>query len=197
MKRQFLIRLLALCCIFILCMAPVGVSAAEAEGETRAALLSWYREKVDAEAEDSMFRAVLAAFADGVEFYKVYSEDETFLDELVYLRLGEAVMQFPDSATYVAYADGTVYTLTGAYEAGVLTGPVLEKGNFAGSVLDVFAVGDVDFDGFISVSDVVALRQFIVQGWGGAGTADCMDVNGDGSVTVSDVVTLRSRVVEG
>lgn len=110
---------------------------------------------------------------------------------------GGGCYAFPDSATYVAYADGTVYTLTGAYEAGVLTGPVRKRGILLAQYW-MFLRLEMWISTVLSACrTLLPCGSFIVQGWGGAGTADCMDVNGDGSVTVSDVVTLRSRVVEG
>lgn len=55
--------------------------------------------------------------------------------------------------------------------------------------------GDVTFDGILSVSDVVALRTFILNG----NTADAAllpayDVDGDGSITVTDVIALRALI---
>ena len=58
--------------------------------------------------------------------------------------------------------------------------------------------GDVDDDNYVTVSDVVALRQLIVAGsWTdrefAAGNLDDSDEN----LTVSDVVALRALIVSG
>ena len=54
--------------------------------------------------------------------------------------------------------------------------------------------GDIDGNGEVSVSDVVELRQQIVNGT--ADPAVC-DLDGDGEVSVSDVVELRKIIVQG
>ena len=54
--------------------------------------------------------------------------------------------------------------------------------------------GDIDGDGEVSVSDVVELRQQIVNGT--ADPAVC-DLDGDREVSVSDVVELRKIIVQG
>lgn len=57
--------------------------------------------------------------------------------------------------------------------------------------------GDVDGDGAVTVSDVVALRQRIVSGvWSGWEFA-AGNLDGDNLLTVSDVVSLRKRIVSG
>ena len=58
-------------------------------------------------------------------------------------------------------------------------------------------LGDMDGDGFVTVSDVVLLRQIII---GGAPTEEeCKrgDLTVDGVLTVSDVVALRGLIVSG
>lgn len=59
--------------------------------------------------------------------------------------------------------------------------------------------GDVDGDGGVTVSDVVALRQMIVAGSGGydASAFTAGDLDGDYLLSVSDVVALRGRIVSG
>lgn len=59
--------------------------------------------------------------------------------------------------------------------------------------------GDVDGDGKITVSDVVALRQMVIDGPSGYDAYSFMagDLDGDYRLTVSDVVELRSKIVSG
>ncbi len=54
-------------------------------------------------------------------------------------------------------------------------------------------VGDVDLDGYVTVSDVVALRTAIVDGKSGR----LYDIDFDRQATVSDVVALRAAIVAG
>ena len=57
--------------------------------------------------------------------------------------------------------------------------------------------GDLNGDGSVTVSDVVALRQMIVRGEASAVQRAAGDLDGDGELTVSDVVALRGRIVKG
>lgn len=67
------------------------------------------------------------------------------------------------------------------------------------AVTDVLPVrkGDMDFDGSLTVSDVVALRSAITQDAYGERQRQAGDLDGDDRLTVSDVVTLRSEIVKG
>ncbi len=193
MKRNFGFRFLACVAVLLCCTMPLGMSAfAEGAEDKETALLSWYRENVDSAAESENFSCVSMACVGETEFYRVSLKEDVFIPEETYVRLGEAVLQLPNSAPCVVYASGKVYTLVEAYTAGVLNGEILTRENFADSVLDVFGVGDLDFDGKCSVSDVVLLRQFIVTG---DGDITLMDIDGDGALTVSDVVGLREKII--
>ena len=58
--------------------------------------------------------------------------------------------------------------------------------------------GDADENGSVTVTDVVALRQYIVNPVAASVTQQViMDMDGDFDVTVSDVVALRQRIVTG
>ncbi len=58
--------------------------------------------------------------------------------------------------------------------------------------------GDVDEDNGITVADVVALRQYIVNPDEATATQRViMDMDGDFAVTVTDVVALRQKIVNG
>ncbi|MGI6270085.1 MAG: hypothetical protein ACOYKJ_06090 [Candidatus Howiella sp.] len=67
------------------------------------------------------------------------------------------------------------------------------------AVTDVLPVqkGDVDFDGRLTVSDVVGLRQAITEDEYGERQRQAGDLDGNDTLTVSDVVELRSEIVNG
>lgn len=57
--------------------------------------------------------------------------------------------------------------------------------------------GDVDFDGKVTVSDVVKLRSLIMSGKATEAERKAGDLDNDGTLTVSDVVALRSDIIKG
>lgn len=57
-------------------------------------------------------------------------------------------------------------------------------------------IGDLDGDGLLTVSDVVSLRQAILDGTP-VGELPAGDLDGDGLLTVSDVVSLRAAILSG
>ncbi len=59
-----------------------------------------------------------------------------------------------------------------------------------------YALGDVDKDGKLSVSDVVALRQEIVSGDAAEEVPSLGDMDKDGKLTVSDIVLLREKIIK-
>lgn len=59
-----------------------------------------------------------------------------------------------------------------------------------------YALGDVDKDGKLSVSDVVALRQKIVSGDAAEEVLALGDMDKDGKLTVSDIVLLREKIIK-
>ena len=121
MKRNFGFRFLACVAVLLCCMMPLGMSAfAEGAEDKETALLSWYRENVDSAAESENFSCVSMARVGETEFYRVSLKEDVFIPEETYVRLGEAVLQLPNSAPCVVYASGKVYTLVEAYTAGVL-----------------------------------------------------------------------------
>ncbi|MDD6900413.1 MAG: SUMF1/EgtB/PvdO family nonheme iron enzyme [bacterium] len=70
---------------------------------------------------------------------------------------------------------------------------VLCAGAFASSA--TAAVGDVNADGSVNVSDVTALVNQIIGS--GSYSAQACDVNGDGEVNVSDVTALVNLIING
>lgn len=56
-------------------------------------------------------------------------------------------------------------------------------------------LGDVDQDGYITVSDVSELRSHIMSGTLTGNALIAADVDKDGSITVSDIVALRSLIM--
>lgn len=59
-----------------------------------------------------------------------------------------------------------------------------------------YALGDVDKDGKLSVSDVVALRQKIVSGDAAEEVLALGDMDKDGKLRVSDIVLLREKIIK-
>ena len=57
--------------------------------------------------------------------------------------------------------------------------------------------GDLDGDGFVTVSDVVELRKLIVAGSWTADQFAAGNLDGDENLSVSDVVELRKLIVRG
>ena len=61
-----------------------------------------------------------------------------------------------------------------------------------GGVVDV-----VNGDGFIDVTDVIIIRQYLAGGYGVEINADTADVNLDGYVDVTDVILIRQYLAGG
>ena len=57
--------------------------------------------------------------------------------------------------------------------------------------------GDMDGDGNVTVSDVVALRKIIMKGSATEAEKLCGDMDKDGKLSVSDVVALRQLIIKG
>lgn len=77
------------------------------------------------------------------------------------------------------------------------TGMVLRHEGGEISAYTIAVTGDLDGDGGVTVSDVVALRGRIVQGNSAKYELLAGDLDPSGSLTVSDVVALRSLIVRG
>ena len=58
-----------------------------------------------------------------------------------------------------------------------------------------YAVGDVNHDGIVNISDVTVLINRLLSGNGGCEI--CSDVNGDGHVAISDVTALINMLLKG
>jgi hypothetical protein len=58
-----------------------------------------------------------------------------------------------------------------------------------------FVVGDVDGDGFITIADVTALVDLIMDGGADADTLQRADVDGNGVVGISDVTALVDMIL--
>lgn len=100
-----------------------------------------------------------------------------------------------DDIPYV-YLNGEVVYLSDAYESGLVNNAVLMemKPGYDRKVrAGMYNFYDIDEDGKVSVSDVVALRTAISEGE----YAYRMDVDGNMSVSVSDVIALRLRLLAG
>ncbi len=86
--------------------------------------------------------------------------------------------------------DGRILTISNTADSRLL----LEV-RIADSELSAAQPGDLDGDGRVTVSDVVALRLMIVRGDADDGARAAGDLDGDGRLTVSDVVALRAYIV--
>lgn len=64
-----------------------------------------------------------------------------------------------------------------------------------GPVPHGYALGDVNHDGSLTISDVTMLISFVLKNGNGPACPICADVNGDGLYTISDVTRLISLVL--
>lgn len=55
-------------------------------------------------------------------------------------------------------------------------------------------IGDVNLDGVINSSDIVAIYNYIAQGEDSGTPLECADVNNDGVVNSSDAVEVYTRI---
>ena len=76
------------------------------------------------------------------------------------------------------------------FSDGSLSVPVLHQVRRTGTL-----TGDMDQNDRLTVSDVVGLRQLIVDGTTDTTEIASADLTGDGGLTVSDVIELRQRIV--
>ena len=60
-----------------------------------------------------------------------------------------------------------------------------------------YAIADVNRDGEVNTSDVVALYNYIANGEGAGISLEIADVNRDGEVNTSDVVALYNYIANG
>ena len=86
--------------------------------------------------------------------------------------------------------DGQLYSFKEAYDAGLVSQNALSE--LALIYPRMFRAGDMDEDGTLAVSDVVALRTVILEG---GDYQICGDLDGDEENTVSDVVALRTVIL--
>ena len=109
-------------------------------------------------------------------------------------------------AAAARYLRFTVTATTGGVWASVWEFDLLSASGSEDIFTSIFATlpesdpvmpGDVDGDGSVTVSDVVALRQAIVSGENTGWELTAGDLDENGALTVTDVVELRARIVKG
>ncbi|HHW46398.1 MAG TPA: hypothetical protein GXX17_05740 [Clostridiales bacterium] len=132
--------------------------------------------------------------------FNPYYEEFFSADAITHKRVGNRILAFSSSDTYMAVFDGQkVYDLDTAYELGLLNDERLDVLAQSGAKFNVtYRVGDINLDGDITVADLVALRKSIMEGikYSLYKNVDLTDIDGDGRITVSDVVKLRSIIME-
>lgn len=69
--------------------------------------------------------------------------------------------------------------------------------SFTTEIPEQILKGDLDFNGILNVSDVVALRGLIMRGDYTALQCNAGDMNDDGTLNVADVVALRGKIMAG
>ena len=60
-----------------------------------------------------------------------------------------------------------------------------------------YKIGDVNKDGYVTISDVTALIDYLLGGDESAINVQAANVNGDGAVTISDVTALIDLLLSG
>ncbi|HHW46399.1 MAG TPA: hypothetical protein GXX17_05745 [Clostridiales bacterium] len=102
----------------------------------------------------------------------------------------------------MAVYDGQkAYDLEVAYEFGLITDEMLDSLEGSNTkFMAIYKVGDLDLDGNVTVSDIVALRKYIMGQlddipFDGIYAPD-YDIDQDGKLSVSDVVKLRSIIMD-
>ena len=93
-----------------------------------------------------------------------------------------------EGVEYVSLADGRIALKldSGSYDVSMTQ-----------EIPETQIVGDVDADGYVTVSDVVALRQLILSGTWTDKQLEAGDLDKNDALTVSDVVMLRRQIVQG
>lgn len=97
------------------------------------------------------------------------------------------------TALYI-YKDHTLYNLKTAYADGIIDDTVMDE-IFYACEYGLYPVGDVDRNDQITVSDVVNLRGYIMDGT--YLSSPFYDIDASGEATVADVVALRDLIMKG
>jgi hypothetical protein len=58
-----------------------------------------------------------------------------------------------------------------------------------------FALGDVNHDGMVNISDVTRLINYLLNGDESSICTTCANVNGDGAINISDVTSLINKLL--
>ena len=128
----------------------------------------------------------------------ITAEDEGGIDSVTY-QIGEA-----DAVTVTAEELPIVLNNLPDGEYSIRVTAIDKAGNRAEESLSIrkeskaeVLLGDVNADGLLTVADVVALRQLILNGSGSEYELAVGNVDQEGLITVSDVVLLRSNIISG
>ncbi len=128
----------------------------------------------------------------------ITAEDEGGIDSVTY-QIGTA-----DAVTVTAEELPIVLNNLPDGEYSIRVTAIDKVGNRAEESLSIrkeskaeVLLGDVNADGLLTVADVVALRQLILNGSGSEYELAVGNVDQEGLITVSDVVLLRSNIISG
>lgn len=140
---------------------------------------------------------------DGVYIVTVEHREISYIDLYWLESAGGYVFNFSGvhQALWV-YKDGKLYYFKDAYEKGLVSQNALL--DLSASYPQMVRAGDMDGNGKLEVSDVIALRSEIAAGHSDASSGVKKsssnaygDMDGDGLLTVSDVVRLRTAIMAG
>lgn len=108
-----------------------------------------------------------------------------------------------DDVTGTVYADSLVFNpmalySTQKYGSVWMKNKIYYNRDVEDATFKTFAVGDVNHDGIINISDVTALIDRVLSGATVDGVCDvCSDVTVDGTINISDVTALIDLVLSG
>lgn len=170
--------------------------------EIKQALFDWFCEKTGYKFSDidKFYFEQFGSFDDGkVLVFNPYHEDFLSADVITYHRVGNRILIFTSSDTLMAVFSGqNVYDLETAYELGLLNDERLDSMAEPAKFIKTYKLGDLDWDGEVTISDLVCLRRAIMNGNinpVNISTDYFYDINSDGQITVSDIVCLRSIIM--
>lgn len=166
---------------------------------------SYEKFKADESKKLSLDNVAIACYGreDGVYIVTVEHREISYIDLYWLESAGGYVFNFSgvNQALWV-YKDGKLYYFKDAYEKGLVSQNALL--DLSASYPQMVRAGDMDGNGKLEVSDVIALRSEIAAGHSDASSGVKKsssnaygDMDGDGLLTVSDVVRLRTAIMAG
>lgn len=183
----------------------MAISSSHNDSQILKALFDWYREKPRYKDIniDNIFFSLCKSFDDEKIFVlNVFPDYDAVSQVITRKRVGNRVFVFPTAGQLMAVYDGQkAYDLEVAYEFGLITDEMLDSLEGSNTkFMAIYKVGDLDLDGNVTVSDIVALRKYIMGQlddipFDGIYAPD-YDIDQDGKLSVSDVVKLRSIIMD-